>query len=390
LLGQCPGYDRVEMRKEAVDSYSEAIRLDPGNAFYWHMRGRLSYALWKALFDQSRGTDPSAFDLLYGGLDDLDQALELDPVDNTKEDYRPNDYRREVLFELGLAALQEGDIAEAVAFYDIELDPEADTVDAAVKLALIAVIRDDIPGAAQWFNEAIRRISVDPNQYTSRLRASREHLRAFWAIRGVNSDEILAEMEAQLPGQLEAHPELQEEGYYWQYRAWFKYHLGLSAFRLGAEAAANALLESAQPDASRAYDISDEHAYVYTYLPEAAWGWYHVERGDDYVLRGDLSAALADYEAAFTLIVPDENNIAPAEKTDAAFSAGLTALKLGQFERGATWYGEGIALVEAYAGDDNVKREAQSAAEALQALLDEDRALAPVAEPILDEFEKLR
>jgi len=394
LLGNCPGYDRAEMLKEAVDSYSEAVRLYPENAFYWHMRGRLSYVVWYILHDLSEGTDPSALDWLLRGLDDIERALELDPFDDETMDYRPNWFKQEYFmlatFKLGLTALQEEDIAKAVEFYSKELDSEADTVDTAVKLALIAVARDDIPEAAQWFNEAIRRTSIDRSQYTSRLKASRDHLRALWAISGVNSDDILAEMEAQLPGQLEAHPELQEEGYHWRYRAWFKYHLGLSAFRLGAEAAANALLQSAQADASRAYDISTDHADVYTYLPESAWGWYHVERGDDYVLQENLSAALADYEAAFKLIVPDDNSIAPAEKTDAAFSAGLTALKLGRLRRGATWYAEGIASVEEYGNNDKVKDEAQSAVEALQALLEENRALAPVAEPILDEFEKLR
>jgi tetratricopeptide (TPR) repeat protein len=52
LLEGCPGYDRVEALKQAVDSYSEAIRLNPGNAFYWHMRGRLSYLVWSSLQEQ--------------------------------------------------------------------------------------------------------------------------------------------------------------------------------------------------------------------------------------------------------------------------------------------------------------------------------------------------
>ncbi len=142
-------------------------------------------------------------------------------------------------------------------------------------------------------------------------------------------------------------PELEQNGSFWGYRAWLKYHLGMSAFRLGDETAARALLDSGIKDAARAYDISANHQNVYTYLPESAWGWYHVERGDDAYARGDLTAALEDYEAAFDLIEPMENGDAKSEKTIAAFRAGHTALRLAQPERAVRWYQRAVTLVGA-------------------------------------------
>jgi tetratricopeptide (TPR) repeat protein len=192
-------------------------------------------------------------DWLLSSLSDIEKALKLDPVDAPEKDYIPNAFKQKCLalsfFELGLAELQDGDITAALDFYRRCLSPETNTVDTVVKLALTTAARDDIPEAARWFNEAVRRVSNDTDQYSSRFMASREHLEALWAIKGVTGEALLMEMEAQLPDQLETHPELQGDGYYWRYRAWLKYYFGLSAFHLGAEADAEALLQSGQADA---------------------------------------------------------------------------------------------------------------------------------------------
>ena len=387
---RCSGPDRVDVLKEAVNSYGEAIELDPENAFYWHMRGRLSYAVWDALQERLTDADPLPVDWLFRGLDDIEKALALDPDDDLTRDYKPNAFKRlfgTALFDTALMALQRGDVRTAVDIYRRELDPAADTVDAAVRLALIAVTDDDLSEAARWFNEAVRRVSEDQEEYYTRFKPSRDHLEALWAAQGYGGDALLTEMEEQLPGQLETYPDLEENGTYWRYRAWFKYHIGLSAFLVGAEAEARALLESGQANAARAHDLATEHAYVHTYLQESAWGWYHVVRGDAYADDQDFSAALSYYEAAFDVIVPDANTTAEAEKTQAAFRAGLTALRLGEEERAVDWYERGLALLEQYGDNSEVQSIRESAADNLRKLQQEDPDAAAVAEPILAELD---
>ncbi|MBN2001900.1 MAG: tetratricopeptide repeat protein [Anaerolineae bacterium] len=382
----------VEMLKQAVASYSEAIQLDPGNAFYWQMRGRLIYPLWVKLDKQSGGTDPALVDWVLRGMDDLEKAIELDPVDDHDRDYIPQAFKWNFMLPLlksGLPALLEGDIAGAVACYGRGLDPEAATVDTAAKLAMIAMTRDDVPEAARRFNDVVRYVAVDSKQYAY-ITILRDHLQALWAIKSVTGNALLVEMEAQLPAQLEMYPDLKSNGYFWRYRAWFKYHVGLSAFRLGAEADAEALLQSGKADAKRASGLSGEHAAVFTYLDESAWGWYHLERGNDYAAQARFLAALADYEAAFTLITPRLNPDAPAEKTQAAFSAGLTALRLGQPERAAQWYDKAIALLEAYKANTGVQGALVPAIDALKSLLEENPALEADGKPILEKLEALR
>ena len=222
----------------------------------------------------------------------------------------------------------------------------AGSVDAAVRTAVLAAALENTPAAGRWLNEATRRTTKDTVQYYPAFYPARDHLKALWAATGVTSDILLAQMDGQLDELFAQAPELEHNGSFWDYRAWLKYHLGLSAFRLGNAAAARALLDSGVKDATRAHDISASHQYVYTYLPESAWGWYHVERGDDAYARGDLTAALQEYEAAFGLIEPKENSDAKSEKTTAAFRAGHTALRLAQPERAAEWYQRAVKLAE--------------------------------------------
>ena len=43
--GACPQPGKVAMYQEAVNSYTQALDLDPDNAWYWHMRGRIEYVV---------------------------------------------------------------------------------------------------------------------------------------------------------------------------------------------------------------------------------------------------------------------------------------------------------------------------------------------------------
>ena len=250
-----------------------------------------------------------------------------------------------------------------------------------MRTAVLAAALDDYATAGQWLDEATRRTAIDSAQYNRAFLPAREHMKALWAAAGAPADASLTQMNGQLRELLAQTPDLEQNGLFWRYRAWLKYHLGLSAFRLGDEAAASNLLQLGIQDATRAYEISTDHQNVYTYLPEAAWGWYHVARGDDSYAQGQLDAALVDYEAAFDLIEPKKNSGAKGDKTLAAFRAGYTALQLGQPERAAQWYLQAVTLAE----QNNLEVELEREITKLQTLLESstDAALAASGEKIL-------
>ncbi len=508
LLRNCPDRSFVTVMNEAIASYGEAVKLDPENATYWQLKGRLGYALWLS----GEVADEEETAVLYEALIAINEAYRLDPDDQVTINFRnailnalepliPADTANKLasgeyetaldeaallaeiapdnpayalqaglaalaagdttqarkwyetgiaaavaaengvelltqaltdldaltaatavsgaeeiksqlttaladleaqdpatLFGEGFAALQDGQTNAALDLYEAGLTaaiqkghtmavgtavvnlqtlPAAQTsrieplfiaafpqlaqvgekdegVETAVTLGLIAATLDDFDAAATWYNEAIRRTFEDNSQY-GQLRQSRNQLRTLWTSVGVNSDAILQAIQAQLPRQLRAYPGLADEGFYWRYRAWFKYGMGLSAFRLGNETAAAAALQSAQDDADRAYQLdANRQSYAKTYLEEGAWGWFHIERGNDFYTEGDYVAALADYEAATELIRPVDNADARNEATLAAFKTGLVYVQLGDFEQAADWYEEGAARAERYAVPEQV------------------------------------
>ena len=426
LLRNCPDRSFTDVMNAAIASYDAATALDPDNAAYWQVKGRLGYALWLS----GEVEDETA--VLLEALTAINEAYKRDANDRTTVNFRNailralepllpadaadkfNDGDYDALldalgllqeqdpatfFSDGLAALQTGDVPAAMTLYQNGLDwairqerlaavgtavsdllplPADQTariyplfegafpqlgqvgegderVETAVTLGLIATALEEYDDAALWFNEAIRRTFLDNSQY-GQLRQSRNNLRAMWIVTGVNSDEILRAIRAQLPEQLRAYPELAGEGFYWRYRAWFKYGLGLSAFRLSAETAAAAALKSAQADADQAYAINaGSQTYAKTYLEEAAWGWYHLERGDDFYAAGDFKAALDDYENAADLIQPAANSDAGSEATLAAFKSGLTAVQLADFEGAADWYAAGLERAVRFDAPDQVE-----------------------------------
>jgi tetratricopeptide (TPR) repeat protein len=342
---------------------------------------------------------PNAGQLLSQALSNLDNFL----ADNPNVDGRAIREKLEaaqvaaqatnpaVSFADGLAALADGSLTEAEALYKRGLELSADRryfvplktavfellaypeqeaepvfelvreeledltavataesdVAAAFELAYIAVVVEDWPTAGAWYNEAIRRTVVN-NQYPT-LRATREDFYQLWGITGVTSNRILAAMEDALPDQLAAHPDLNENQLYWRFRAWFKYGVGLSAYRLDEETAAAAALRSGQPDADIAYALdAGGNAYVKSYLTEGAWGWYNVIRGDDAYKVGEYEEARGFYELAAQAYRPDRNNDAKAEAILAALRASFASVYLEEFDQAASWLGEGLRLIELY------------------------------------------
>lgn len=91
LLRNCPQMGSTAQGLErAIDSYQSAIDLDPQNALYPQMRGRIIYALYSELRQQEEAL---SLQWLVEGLDNLQQALLLNPTDNRTDDsndYRPN------------------------------------------------------------------------------------------------------------------------------------------------------------------------------------------------------------------------------------------------------------------------------------------------------------
>lgn len=220
-------------------------------------------------------------------------------------------------------------------------------VAAAFDLATIAVVVEDWAAAGAWYNEAIRRTALN-NQYPT-LRATRADFYQLWSVTGVTSPQIITAMEAALPDQLAAYPDLEEAQLYWRFRAWFKYGLGLSAYRLDADTAAAAALQSGQADAGISFDLNPgDNAYVQSYLTESAWGWYNITRGDDAYIAGDFAAALDFYEQAVQTIKPERNNDAKADAITAVFKAALASVQLAQFDEAANWVEEGIVRADLY------------------------------------------
>ncbi len=518
LLRNCPGYNTLDMIQAAIDSYSEAITADSGNANYWQFRGRLQYSAW---FNSPPDAGVAARERLFDGLSDMERAIEIDPLDRNT-DYRPNWWRgllydeavngtlsrgdgffaaREyqkafdyyelvaarqpdqagAAMQAGLAALALGRLDEALAFYREGIDralaagdeTAVQTANAAlqnflldqpnvdgrpvlelfqtsgvdfsqaqtaaiaftwgemaakaaqmddavsytqqgIKLALVAddleavaaavLGMDDLSNSARrrlltvfaenwdelttlagdetiitpaftlgllasafgddstagvWYNEGIRRAALQAS-YPS-IRQSREDLKLLWTAVGVNSNGILSQIERQLAEQLKTYPDLIENALYWRYRAWFKYGLGLSAFVLDEERAAQTALASAQKDADAAYELDETgNAYVQSYMSEGAWGWYYIQRGDRYFEAGAYERALVDYETAVSVYAPNSNGDAQDEVAEGAFKSGLAAYALGDVEKAKAWYQTGLDLIARYGSDSAGMKNAQS------------------------------
>lgn len=152
LIGSHCTEGKEEMAKahqDAVDNYSQALKLDPDNPDYLQMRGRLRYAVWRTLNYLGKGAEPSAWDLLVEGLADLDHAIRLRPDD--KGNYEPNKYKRYIMisaFSQSLRVLEQGDehfvsgdFAEALAHYELVAKKVPENLQAMFKtgLALLAL-----------------------------------------------------------------------------------------------------------------------------------------------------------------------------------------------------------------------------------------------------------
>jgi tetratricopeptide (TPR) repeat protein len=159
LLRNCPGYDRVEVRKATIDSYSAAIELNPEIARYWHVRGRIAYEIWRNL---PEGTGPSARVWLFNALDDTDMALMLDPVDFA--DYQPNFYQ-EIIYPhavdgtltQGNNRFANGEYDVALGYYELVVTRAPEVVRALFKAGLANVALRNFDQAEARYTEGLQR-----------------------------------------------------------------------------------------------------------------------------------------------------------------------------------------------------------------------------------------
>ena len=320
-LRQQPSRQGSEILQQLRDAISTLTDQNPIGHFY---QGANALAA---------GDSNRAISFYRLGLEALDDSIQIGPA-------------RDALIDL---LTEHGDsraIDEIVQIFQDALPrlntliEQAPSVTDLTALGSIALATNEFTQAGDLYAAAIQINAQDENQQYATLRNSWRDWRTIWQARGSNADEFLQALQDRLTWRLEQDPKLGELEYYWGVRAWFKYWIGRAAFRVEDEAAARRALQWAQPDADRAFEsngwISGDE--VHTYLPESAWGWYHVERGNDRFDEGDFAAAFADYEAAASLIQPQKNQTAREEAAIAAFKAGRAAVALENLVEAAKFY----------------------------------------------------
>ena len=176
---------------------------------------------------------------------------------------------------------------------------------------------------------------------------------------------------------------------YWRYRAEYGFRLVRDLFvaQPGWEEGAARVYTQIIADVERAYALNPtEHQTWRDFFVDANLGWHYLRRGDTRYEAGSYQEALGDYLQATQLIQPTSEN-ALNDLTEAVFKAGLTALRLEQFELAEEAYAAGLTLVARYDGNED---QLPRAITDLQTLLgqQQDPALARIAEPILEALEE--
>ena len=222
------------------------------------------------------------------------------------------------------------------------INAERPTVTGLTALGTIALALDDVAQAAEYYATALRLdVESDHASGTPLYSVLNDWVR-LWKAQGSQADALLQAFEEQVQAQRMQHLSLSSREYYWGVLSWYTYRIGQAAFRAGDETGARHALDSATIYAQKARGgwVSSDDAP--TYLPEAAWGWYHIKRGDDRWGEGDIEGALADYEAAIDAIQPNENESAFREQLTARWKSGLAAVAASQFDRAAAYYQQGL------------------------------------------------
>ena len=166
LLRDKPDYEVLPTLQRSVDLYSEAIALAPQVASYWHMRGRLQYAVWQ---QTPAGTGPAARVPLLAGLADQEQALALD--DRQTAAYQPQDWFELTYRQAVIGTLAEGDRALAVGnwelaegYYELVAINRPERAEAAFRMGLVSLIQLDEAAAEYWYAIGLERAKATGNE----------------------------------------------------------------------------------------------------------------------------------------------------------------------------------------------------------------------------------
>ena len=206
--------------------------------------------------------------------------------------------------------------------------------------------------AARWTNESIRRVTLDPTQYTHMQMPEAQELGRVLGENRTGGRALVDSMDAERPTQLRLHPQLEENGHYWRWGAWTAYHIARKAMVNGNQTGAREFHEQSARLADRALELDPVTHRSLVYVSEGAWAWILYERGKEQRTSGKARGALADFEAALEASRPVENKWALEERPLFAIDAAGAAAELGDLDRARVHLAEAATWMEDHPGPE--------------------------------------
>lgn len=308
LLNGCPDFTDPHPYQLTINSYDEALRLDPDNVDYYQKRGRWEYALWLQLPDT-----PQNEHLLYDSLTDLTAAFKGGYRDNTTLTFLRN-----VLAQLEPRALAKasdlmaaGDFAAALAEYSVLAEAQPEKAGLWFQAGLAALGDGNEAAAADWFEQGIETAVAAPNA-TQLLNQALTNLDTFLAANPDVDGRALRERLAAALQAVQANDPA------------IAFAEGLAALAAGDEADAVALFE-------RGLDLTAERRY-FVALKTAVFALLAYPADE---IEPILSLVRAEL-AGLTAVATDESDVA------AAFDLAYVAVVAQEWPTAGQWYNEAI------------------------------------------------
>lgn len=401
ILSNCTsqGYDAITQLRQSVESYAQAVNLEPQNDLYLIFRGRIGYLLARALFLASPQNDTEARTVLDQVISDIKAAYAIDPTDDAVKQNKtwydfvvgptgdaawPDFHRRR-----GQAALAASDYTQAYSDLSYATPLITGNLDIAFQAGLAALAEGEVNDAAAFYDSAIERIALAQDA-TSLAPA----LEALSTLVQTHSDLNLADFAIQFQNApaLQQNPDLQNNDSYWHYRARFGFTIVRRLFEADQEDAARTALAGVVIDIEKAYSLAptaNRNDVWQQFYSEGAWGWLYLRRADGWLENGQVAEARSDYELAASLI-PSDNEVTAADYAEAneqlnrtTFKLALQRLQENNLEEATTLYDQGVALAQEREDEEVV----DEAIADLQAALIETPQLSAAAQPFLEQLE---